>query len=483
MGRILGIAAAALLCFTAVFYLNNLMVDVQWEEMEQLLSQRAGDEASLESATLWGRLELLKNRLRYGEAPVENYVMEARIQALTASIPEVSTPKVTPWRLKVINLLRTILGRQILVSPEQAALQTGLEEAYLLETTRKYTAAADIYSGLLETIPSIPPGIRLRIELHLGYCLAFAGDRSTALETFRGITSRYPSNEGVALAHLLVSFLEELDRLSQSVSRDTSGTAQIRGAYLAMDYAKALDYFDRLTVQDDPQARYYKARSQEELGRLEESQSEYRRVVFLDPQGDWGREARRRLFMQDRVYDEKSELTQSAAQELTALGDTNFIRSLSSYPGYRGKPEDPFKVPAVRSGELYVETDPPGAEISLNGVKVGVSPLFITEVPVGTLLVEARKGVRRTRQTLIMSDRAIRKMTLTLAEVPGSLMITSPHNIQAVYMNEKELTSWTSLPAGNHSFLIQAQKSNGEIILWEGEVRIQEGTVSTIEVP
>ena len=59
-------------------------------------------------------------------------------------------------------------------------------------------------------------------------------------------------------------------------------------------------------------------------------------------------------------------------------------------------------------GTVFVETDPPGAEVLLDGVLQGVSPVRIPDVPLGVVQIEGRKGAfyglkkaRITREVLI----------------------------------------------------------------------------------
>ncbi len=483
MGRLLGLPLLAIACLGSVIYLNTLMVEVQWEEMDQLLTQSSGEEAVLESASLWGRLELVKNRLRFGETPVENYVLEARIQALTATLETTPDLVKTSWKSDTVNILRKVFGRQLLINREQEAMFKQIEQAYLFERTRKYEKASEIYDSIGKSGQIIPDNIRLRIQLHLGFCLALAGEKIKALEVFSQVVKDFPQSDGVILAALLVDFLQKLEALSETTLGQAPNPTQVRDSYFSMDYEKSLDYFNKLQVQDDAESRYYKGRSHEELGQLDEAQNEFRRVIFLDSEGAWGREARRRLVMQEKVYSQKSELTQEAAKELLARGDQIFVHSLETYPGYIKPPEDPFKTPTIPTGELYVDTSPPGAQIVLNGVRVGISPLFVTDVPVGTLDIEAKLGRKVARAQIVLENRGIRRINLELPTIPGKIQINSPHKIQSIYLNDKEIIDLDKIVPGRHILLIQVKKSNSEIILWENEVTVSEGETLTIEVP
>ena len=81
-------------------------------------------------------------------------------------------------------------------------------------------------------------------------------------------------------------------------------------------------------------------------------------------------------------------------------------------------------------GEVFVETDPPGAAIYVNGVRKGVSPDLISRVPIGRVVIEARTEGLYGREEVNLEG-ATEKITIALSEVRGNIFIaTSEKNIE-----------------------------------------------------
>ena len=75
-------------------------------------------------------------------------------------------------------------------------------------------------------------------------------------------------------------------------------------------------------------------------------------------------------------------------------------------------------------GEIFVQTNPPEAEVYVNGVNKGVSPLLITKVPLGFARIECRKGNLYGMEEVRIT-RSASTLSLELSEQYGSLYIRS----------------------------------------------------------
>jgi TolB-like protein len=94
-------------------------------------------------------------------------------------------------------------------------------------------------------------------------------------------------------------------------------------------------------------------------------------------------------------------------------------------------------------GEIYVQTEPPGAEIYLNGVHEGGSPLLIRKVPLGVARIEGRKGnlygmaeVRITRSGASLSLQLSQQIEAT-SRATGTLNYNLPSGVSAQITGEK----------------------------------------------
>ncbi len=123
-------------------------------------------------------------------------------------------------------------------------------------------------------------------------------------------------------------------------------------------------------------------------------------------------------------------------------------------------------------GEIFIETEPPGADVYINGIKKGVSPDLISRVPMGEIKIEARKGIYYGEKIVEVSE-STKEVKIILSEMFGNLLIKSSEQDVIVYFDNNLLGSLGSgyfkeLPVGVHRVEL---KGNG--LYWESEVEIK----------
>jgi hypothetical protein len=80
-------------------------------------------------------------------------------------------------------------------------------------------------------------------------------------------------------------------------------------------------------------------------------------------------------------------------------------------------------------GSLVIETDPPGALVSVNGTEAGPSPLSLRGLPVGKVTVGARSSGRETAETSVtIVDSDTVSASLRLARSMGTLALNMPED-------------------------------------------------------
>jgi TolB-like protein len=130
-------------------------------------------------------------------------------------------------------------------------------------------------------------------------------------------------------------------------------------------------------------------------------------------------------------------------------------------------------------GELFVETDPSGAEVYVNGMKKGISPVLITRVPLAAVQVESRKGnLYGSREVAV--EKSITRLSMKLSLLYGNLFIKSKVTQLSVYLDGVLLGSLGSglferVPSGPHPIELK-----GEGWYWKEEVRI--GTAESTQI-
>ena len=150
--------------------------------------------------------------------------------------------------------------------------------------------------------------------------------------------------------------------------------------------------------------------------------------------------------------------------------DDEYVFELSR-PGYRSvkvSAAPKGRVPVVVTGRLPIDSgtlecvsDPAGAEVMVNGVVKGVTPLVVTEVARGdaTVVFKLAGYKSETRQVVVSPDGRSQKLEVKLAGQPGTLKIVSTPEGAKVFVDGnyqgKAPCSVADLPAGEHQVRLE----------------------------
>ena len=132
-------------------------------------------------------------------------------------------------------------------------------------------------------------------------------------------------------------------------------------------------------------------------------------------------------------------------------------------------------------GELFVQTEPADAEIIVNGVRKGTSPLLVQRVPVGIVGVEARKGNMYGSQEVAVKGEVLAEATLVLEVSLGRVFVRSSEKEVRVFLDTTELGGlgaglFKDIPAGEHELELV-----GAGLYWRQEVTVVSGETTTVE--
>ena len=105
-------------------------------------------------------------------------------------------------------------------------------------------------------------------------------------------------------------------------------------------------------------------------------------------------------------------------------------------------------------GSLTVNTDPPGAVVSVNGKEAGAGPLSLRGLPVGMVRLTARfPDYADSEGSATIADGETAAASLKLAPLPGSIrVVTTPPTTVQLDGGEAQSTpfQFTNVPAGPH---------------------------------
>ena len=127
---------------------------------------------------------------------------------------------------------------------------------------------------------------------------------------------------------------------------------------------------------------------------------------------------------------------------------------------------------ASRYSDLSVETDPADAEVIVNGISRGVSPLLVPKVPVGKTLVEGAKDELYTSWEGVLMGEDLVELSLRLRARTGRLFVQSSEKDVNVFLDGRDLGP------------LRSGLFSGAGLYWQGTMRVtQDNTVSVDAVP
>ena len=130
--------------------------------------------------------------------------------------------------------------------------------------------------------------------------------------------------------------------------------------------------------------------------------------------------------------------------------------------------------------DVFIETDPAGADIYINGVKKGVSPGLFEKVPLGSVIIEGEKdnlyGILESRIT-----EKTNTLNFRLKVTYGNILIKSTYQDLDVYLDDNFIGKlgsgfFSGITVGEHSITL-----DGNGYIWEGSVDVVANKSITIE--
>src|SRR4051812_23555894 len=114
------------------------------------------------------------------------------------------------------------------------------------------------------------------------------------------------------------------------------------------------------------------------------------------------------------------------------------------------------------SGRLSIETDPPGARVSIDGQTRGVSPLVVDDLAPAEHLVSVASDIGSAQRSVTVAGGVAQQLLFSLprstAPVAGWIVVASPFPVELIERGETIATSGPNkvmLAAGRHSVVLR----------------------------
>lgn len=132
-------------------------------------------------------------------------------------------------------------------------------------------------------------------------------------------------------------------------------------------------------------------------------------------------------------------------------------------------------------GEVFVVTEPKGAVVFINGMRRGTSPLVVEKIPLGKVIISARKDNLTGEATLELTSADLAEVSLTLEVSLGRLFIKSSEEAVEVFFDGESLGPlgtglFKGLPSGEHTVSLK-----GDGLFWEDTVTLEAEKTTTVE--
>jgi len=331
------------LMFLGLTVLYNIgLIDIRLEEIKYLLGTIAAKEDASNTFGIVAKYELIKRRMLYGEENVTNYELEAKVQALTSD-KQLDEHQNT-WTIKayrvpiriVLNCIRVLQGKKIINPKEDDKIFAVLQIAYFYERNRKFNEALKSYEEILNNT-ALSPDLRAAVMVHKAFCFSMLSDYSRSKKVYEETIAMFPNTEAGILSWKLLDFIQSIEKEREKLGKTALGEMEkAKQFYLLMDYRNAiknLSVFIGNNSKSDAlaEARFFKGRSHEELGEIEEAILEYRRIIQTDKSKTWARQANRRMLMLGAFYEQQKQIAEEAKRQLESYKDQTFLSNIEKY--------------------------------------------------------------------------------------------------------------------------------------------------------
>ncbi len=317
--------------------------------------------------------QILKKTKNIGKEGVEEEVvdpLEGRKISFSSSedekiVKEGILDKMTRY---LINGIRFFMGKKGRNQNKSFLEDRQLREAYAYELQQKYTAALEIYDGILPTAEN-QPKLKSYLLLHTAFCTAAQGGNKIqdGIDQFKELleyNNSLPKDErdkdSVKIALQLLSLLNEIKKRIESVKGEKDLLKRGRLLINLTQFQEGVETLNQFVSQesrDHDQAYYYMGTASEGIGDYERASEVYKRVVNDFKGSQWANYASIRIAdLIDRGLIEEDEEIENIIEENVDEETLNEIKSISQEDATEEE-YDTTVIPTINTNEMVADLE------------------------------------------------------------------------------------------------------------------------------
>ena len=455
------------------------------------------------------RLDLLRRRLSLGEFPAEDFETEARMQSLVSGMrlyggDEKKQSEKDGAEGRSSNVFTRLFNPRSDHSTFVLERKRLVEEAFFWERNRVYARAIELYGkALVLANPADPISDILR--LHVAFCYLMIADYNGAEERCLELAGTSFNTEVRDSAQLILNFIGEVRTTDFTLTDSEKRSLELgKNLFFDVNYSEAVTELDSFLDGEESytgqsEARYYKGRCYEELGRISEAVEEYRRIILLSENSQWYREAGNRLLILEAFYGVEIDDDDALAAMGMASADAGINELISTLSPLLTESRDKnAESPQIsifsetseqeeENGEILVKSSPPGARISVEGNDVGISPLFVSDLACKETSVTAEYDGEVRSLSILVKAGDIVPVEFDFKPSTGILVVGSYWTDSEFYLDDERIYPIDGVlrnqTPGRHKLRVTGKSLAGTDVAWEGMVTVIAGDVVSLAVP
>lgn len=339
--RILGIPLFILFLLFSLLSIR-IIIDLRTQELKINLQNLDDRQDVGRSLSLLLRYRILSDRFTKGESSndtddsLSEIKKESVLLTIQSSQKDTTLLQLTSfdWMklpvISFINFLSFLFGTKSIQGEFNDLGGSLLEVGNKYEIQRKYNEARYAYETASNYFRENNLNEKLAYsELHRAFCISLIGKIEDAIKIYSTIITSDIERDLILTAIELRKLLFEIVRRTKKADKIEDPVSRGESLFRLAKYQDAIDLFNKIegtsTEEKKPKLYYFRGRSYEEIGYIDNALNDYRKVIKEYSFTIWSKRANKRIFVNGVLYSNKEDIKEEAKKLAIELQDTAFL--------------------------------------------------------------------------------------------------------------------------------------------------------------